>query len=163
MPKAQAYSCTECGAAHSKWSGRCDACGAWNSIVEEAPLAAGPASKTLGALKERAKSLKLQDKSRAYNTELLYALGLDYRLDELTLNAGQHPVPKYQVAGNAPLTGNVGVFCQSRHLADSERLGLCVREARVARPPRGGLEFPMIRSGEIRRQTRRYWIIWPKS
>ncbi|MCA2010097.1 DNA repair protein RadA [Pararhodobacter sp. CCB-MM2] len=36
------FTCTECGAVHSKWSGRCDACGAWNSIVEEAPLGAGP-------------------------------------------------------------------------------------------------------------------------
>jgi len=40
--------CTACGATHSKWSGRCDACGAWNTIVEEAPLAAGP-GKALGA------------------------------------------------------------------------------------------------------------------
>ena len=36
------FTCTECGAVHSKWSGRCDACGAWNSIIEEAPLGAGP-------------------------------------------------------------------------------------------------------------------------
>ncbi|MEZ5768577.1 MAG: DNA repair protein RadA [Paracoccaceae bacterium] len=54
MAKVQAFTCTECGATHSKWSGRCDACGAWNSIVEETPLSAGPASKTLGALKGRA-------------------------------------------------------------------------------------------------------------
>ncbi len=53
MAKAQAFSCTACGASHSKWSGRCDACGAWNSIVEDVPLSAGPASKTLGAMKGR--------------------------------------------------------------------------------------------------------------
>ncbi len=57
MAKAQAFSCTECGAAHSKWSGRCDACGAWNSIVEDVPLSAGPASKSLGAMKGRAVAL----------------------------------------------------------------------------------------------------------
>lgn len=49
MARAPSYTCTACGAAHSKWSGRCDACGEWNSIVEERPLAAGPASKSLGA------------------------------------------------------------------------------------------------------------------
>ncbi|HCQ65055.1 MAG TPA: DNA repair protein RadA [Rhodobacteraceae bacterium] len=54
MAKAQAFTCTECGASHSKWSGRCDACGAWNSIVEDVPLSAGPASKSLGAMKGRA-------------------------------------------------------------------------------------------------------------
>lgn len=48
-----AYTCSACGAAHKKWAGRCDACGEWNSIVEEAPLAAGPKGKTLGASKGR--------------------------------------------------------------------------------------------------------------
>ena len=42
-----AFTCTACGAAHTKWAGRCDACGAWNSVVEEAPLSAAP--KSLGA------------------------------------------------------------------------------------------------------------------
>jgi DNA repair protein RadA/Sms len=46
------FVCTECGATHKKWSGRCDACGAWNSIQEEAPLSTGP-GKALGALKGR--------------------------------------------------------------------------------------------------------------
>ena len=31
-----AYVCQSCGAAHGKWSGRCEACGAWNSLIEEA-------------------------------------------------------------------------------------------------------------------------------
>jgi DNA repair protein RadA/Sms len=51
MAKVPSYVCQECGAAHRKWSGRCDACGAWNSIVEEKPLSTGPASKTLGSLR----------------------------------------------------------------------------------------------------------------
>ena len=29
------FVCQPCGAVHSKWSGCCDACGAWNSLVEE--------------------------------------------------------------------------------------------------------------------------------
>ena len=48
-----AFTCNECGAAHKKWAGRCEACGAWNSIVEEAALSTGPAKKTLGAAKGR--------------------------------------------------------------------------------------------------------------
>ncbi len=27
--------CQECGASHSKWQGRCEACGAWNKMTEE--------------------------------------------------------------------------------------------------------------------------------
>ena len=29
------YNCQSCGAVHNKWSGKCDACGEWNSIAEE--------------------------------------------------------------------------------------------------------------------------------
>ncbi|MDB6176145.1 DNA repair protein RadA [Paracoccus sp. Z330] len=48
-----AFTCTECGTAHKKWAGRCDSCGAWNSIIEEAPLSQGP-GRGLGAAKGRA-------------------------------------------------------------------------------------------------------------
>jgi DNA repair protein RadA/Sms len=48
-----AFTCTACGAAHAKWAGRCDACGAWNSIVEEAGLADGPSGRTLGPARGR--------------------------------------------------------------------------------------------------------------
>jgi DNA repair protein RadA/Sms len=34
---ARRYACQECGATSTKWAGRCEACGAWNSIVEEIP------------------------------------------------------------------------------------------------------------------------------
>ncbi len=35
-PKAKTvYRCTNCGADHPKWAGRCDICGEWNSLVEE--------------------------------------------------------------------------------------------------------------------------------
>ncbi|NKX45888.1 DNA repair protein RadA [Roseicyclus persicicus] len=47
------FVCTACGAVHKKWSGRCDACGEWNSIAEEAPLSAGPGKTALGAMKGR--------------------------------------------------------------------------------------------------------------
>ena len=29
------HRCGECGAEHHKWSGRCSACGAWNSLIED--------------------------------------------------------------------------------------------------------------------------------
>ncbi|MDD9708503.1 DNA repair protein RadA [Seohaeicola sp. SP36] len=59
MAKSNSFSCNACGASFNKWSGRCDACGAWNTIVEEAPLSAGPASKTLGG--KRGSPIKLTD------------------------------------------------------------------------------------------------------
>lgn len=36
MPKLRTvHRCTECGSAAPRWSGRCGACGAWNTLVEE--------------------------------------------------------------------------------------------------------------------------------
>ncbi|HKK86677.1 MAG TPA: DNA repair protein RadA [Roseovarius sp.] len=61
MAKSTSFSCTACGAVHSKWSGRCDACGEWNSIVEDTPLSTGPGSKSLGA--KRGATLTLTDLS----------------------------------------------------------------------------------------------------
>ena len=45
MAKSQPrYACQECGAVYPKWAGRCEACGAWNSLVEELQRAAPPKS-----------------------------------------------------------------------------------------------------------------------
>src|SRR5579871_6574556 len=45
---ALTFVCQSCGAAHPKWSGRCDDCGAWNTLVEEqsAPPAGTSAKRT---------------------------------------------------------------------------------------------------------------------
>jgi DNA repair protein RadA/Sms len=56
MAKAQrSFVCQACGASHARWAGRCDECGAWNSIVEEA--AASPAAAVGG--KSRGRRLEL--------------------------------------------------------------------------------------------------------
>ncbi|HEV2678649.1 MAG TPA: DNA repair protein RadA [Aliidongia sp.] len=41
------FVCQECGAVHTKWSGRCDACGGWNCLIEEVEPEGPP--KGLGA------------------------------------------------------------------------------------------------------------------
>ena len=48
MAKPNTFTCSSCAATFSKWSGRCESCGEWNSIVEETPLSAGPSKKSLG-------------------------------------------------------------------------------------------------------------------
>ena len=43
------YICQNCGAVASRWQGRCDECGAWNTLIEEATaggVGAGPAART---------------------------------------------------------------------------------------------------------------------
>jgi DNA repair protein RadA/Sms len=41
------FVCQSCGAVTSRWSGRCESCGEWNTIVEEAGAAPGPAGALL--------------------------------------------------------------------------------------------------------------------
>lgn len=53
------YVCQNCGSASSKWSGRCEACGGWNSFVEEA-IATGPSKSLAGSkTKSRGRALDL--------------------------------------------------------------------------------------------------------
>lgn len=51
------YVCQACGAVHSKWAGKCDACDEWNSLVEEAPAA--PLGTQATTPKRRGRSAKL--------------------------------------------------------------------------------------------------------
>ena len=52
MARAAArYVCQSCGASTSKWSGRCESCGEWNTIVQEIPVDSAP--KGLGRGKGR--------------------------------------------------------------------------------------------------------------
>ena len=47
------YRCTECGASQPKWAGRCDACGEWNTLVEE--VVAKAAGRRAGARRHDAR------------------------------------------------------------------------------------------------------------
>jgi DNA repair protein RadA/Sms len=47
------YVCQECGSIHLQWAGRCDACGGWNSLIEEAAPEGPPKSLSGSAGKGR--------------------------------------------------------------------------------------------------------------
>jgi DNA repair protein RadA/Sms len=42
------FVCQSCGAVAPRWQGRCDSCGAWNSMIEESPNAGAPPALTGG-------------------------------------------------------------------------------------------------------------------
>ncbi len=57
---SSSYVCQACGDVTSKWQGRCDACGEWNSLQEEAGRIGEAAHKTsLAAVKSRSAKLNL--------------------------------------------------------------------------------------------------------
>ena len=57
MAKAAArYVCQSCGASYTRWSGRCDNCGEWNTIVEEVARESAPK----GLTGKRGRHIELQ-------------------------------------------------------------------------------------------------------
>ena len=57
------YVCQSCGASAAKWSGKCEACGGWNTITEEGiapPLGSG-ASRRVKGRKISLEDLKTED------------------------------------------------------------------------------------------------------
>ncbi|MEQ8967032.1 MAG: DNA repair protein RadA [Azospirillaceae bacterium] len=57
-PKSR-YVCQDCGTVHPRWSGKCDGCGAWNTLVEEAEPDTGPKSVARGGRSKRLEVVSL--------------------------------------------------------------------------------------------------------
>ena len=94
MSKSSAtFTCTACGSVHRKWAGKCDACGAWNTIVEEAPLSSGP--KSLGT---RGRTIALTDLSTEEAPPPRAASGME-ELDRV-LGGGLVPASAILVGGD---------------------------------------------------------------
>lgn len=54
------YVCQECGEVSPRWVGKCPSCGGWNTLAEEAPVAAVPGS-GLSTAKRSGRAVKLED------------------------------------------------------------------------------------------------------
>ena len=96
MAKSVSYSCNACGALTSKWSGRCDSCGEWNSIVEDGGISAGPDKKTLGSA--RGHKVELTDLTTAETPPPRASSGID-ELDRV-LGGGLVPASAILVGGD---------------------------------------------------------------
>jgi DNA repair protein RadA/Sms len=63
---AARYVCQSCGASYPRWSGRCDNCGEWNTIVEEVARESAPK----GLTGKRGRHIELQPLAGAAPSEL---------------------------------------------------------------------------------------------
>ncbi|MBS0122896.1 DNA repair protein RadA [Thetidibacter halocola] len=112
------FVCQSCGAGFSKWSGRCENCGEWNSIQEETPLSSGPKSKALTA---RGRTIPLTDLASKEAPPPRTASGLD-ELDRV-LGGGLVPASAVLVGGD-PGIGKSTLLLQAA--ASFARAGLSV-------------------------------------
>lgn len=139
MAKAKtAYRCTECGAEYSKWQGRCDTCGEWNTLVEEmvAPRAAagGSAGRRIGGTRSLAEggsvapTPKLRDvkgsEARRWKTaiaEFDFVLGGGIVPGSMILIGGEPGIGKstllLQVAGELENAGHSTLYASGEESA----------------------------------------------
>lgn len=52
------FVCQQCGASYQKWTGKCSACGAWNSLIEEIPASAREEKSAVSRGQTSGKTLK---------------------------------------------------------------------------------------------------------
>ena len=140
------YLCQSCGAVHAKWAGQCTACGAWNTLVEEA-VSARP-----GALPRRSKSPGLAFEALASETpppermvtgveEFDRVVGGGVVRGSALLLAGDPGVGKstllLQVAARAAKSGSACVYISGEEAADqirarAQRMGLADAPVKLA-------------------------------
>ena len=102
MPKAKSkFVCQNCGASYPKWAGRCENCGAWNTLLEVAPTEVGGKSAVRSSGQpiraERIADVKIDTVSRRIDTgipDLNNVLGGGLMTGGVTLIAGQPGIGK---------------------------------------------------------------------
>lgn len=102
MAKARSkFVCQQCGASFPKWSGRCENCGAWNSLLEVAPEPTGKSavSRSVGQkiAAERIRDVKIDRVSKRIDVginDLNQVLGGGLMSGGVTLIAGQPGIGK---------------------------------------------------------------------
>ena len=124
------WRCVECGNDHPKWVGRCESCGAWNSVGEE-PLAAKPA-RAAGSVAIGAPVIRLRDVTGArlerWSTglpELDYVLGGGLVPGSMTLIGGEPGIGKstllLQAAGLLERAGHSVLYASGEESAEQLR------------------------------------------
>ena len=126
------YRCTECGAEYLKWGGRCDACGEWNTLVEEVEDAStrtrssrgkvpAPAPVSIGAV-ESARSARVSSGLR----ELDYVLGGGIVDGSVVLIGGEPGIGKstllLQVAASGARAGRRTLYVSAEESGPQVRL-----------------------------------------
>ena len=102
MAKAKTkFVCQQCGASFPKWAGRCENCGAWNSLLETTPEAVGKSAVSRSSGRkinaERIRDVKVDQVSKRIDTgiaDLNQVLGGGLMPGGVTLIAGQPGIGK---------------------------------------------------------------------
>jgi DNA repair protein RadA/Sms len=102
------YTCSNCGAAYSKWQGRCSTCGEWNTLTQQVEVSTAIAGSSGKKLQPRDVSAALSskmDRLKSGMAEVDEVLGGGFVAGSVNLLAGQPGIGKstllLQLAHNA--------------------------------------------------------------
>ena len=146
MPRSRSvWRCAECGHDHPRWVGRCEGCGAWNSVAEEP---AGPAAaRSRGAGTGGARIVRLRDvtaeRLERWSTglpELDFVLGGGIVPGSMTLIGGEPGIGKstllLQAAARLEAGGRAVLYASGEESSEqlrlrADRLGDAAGDVRV--------------------------------
>ena len=132
------FICSNCGASYPKWTGKCENCGEWNSLVEQAPASAGKSvvARSSGRVLDvrTMRSIAAGDEAARLSTgisDLDTVLGGGILPGGVVLLAGQPGIGKStlllqvtsHVAGGVPVLYASGEESASQVKLRAERLG----------------------------------------
>ncbi len=107
------YICQQCGASFPKWSGRCDNCGAWNSLLEQSVETAGKSA----VAKSSGVVLKPKHLSEVATEDVVNRLSSGFAELDTVLGGGYMPGGVVLMAGQ-PGIGKSTILLQSAaHIA----------------------------------------------
>ncbi len=112
------FVCQSCGAVHPRWSGRCDACGEWNTIVEEA-IPTGPGLAKAAPKPGARKGIAFHDLSGSAEPPPRTATGIA-ELDRV-LGGGLVPGSALLLAGDPGIGKSTLLLQAAAALADAGR------------------------------------------
>ena len=137
------YRCSECGAEYLKWGGRCDACGEWNTLVEEVERVSARSSPSARAKREPVGSrpVPIGEVAAARSTrmssglrELDYVLGGGIVDGSVVLIGGEPGIGKstllLQVAASGAASGRRTLYVSAEESGPQVRL----RAERLGKP-----------------------------
>jgi DNA repair protein RadA/Sms len=127
------WRCVECGHDHPKWVGRCEACGAWNSVGEEPVVQLAPVRSGGAAVATRSPVVRLRDVTESrlerWGTglpELDFVLGGGIVPGSMTLIGGEPGIGKstllMQAAARLEATGRTVLYASGEESAEQLRL-----------------------------------------
>ena len=137
------FVCQNCGATYPKWTGRCDNCGEWNTLVEQLPASTGNSAvaRSSGTVlkPQTMRSIEANDKSARLSsgiTDLDLVLGGGILRGGVVLLAGQPGIGKStlllqvtaHIAKTVPVLYVSGEESAAQVKSRAERLGASVSE-----------------------------------